>query len=109
MNLTKVTHIAQKRVPLIKFLGPRRKLVQTVDPKPQLHPLAPKGATLPKNHQEQHIYLTSYDELPDKYRRTELASDEIEAIEACFSRIHLPEMALGRTSIIGLTYMLLLL
>ncbi|CAG8487859.1 3299_t:CDS:2 [Paraglomus brasilianum] len=88
MNLTKVTHIVQKRVPLIKFLGPRRKLVQTADPTPQLHPLAPKGATLPggsyKNHQEQHIHFMNYDELPDKYRRTELTSDEIEAIEASF-------------------------
>ena len=62
--------------------------MQTADPKPQLHPLAPKGATLPggsyKNHQEQNVYATNYDELPDKYRRTELASDEMEAIEASF-------------------------
>jgi hypothetical protein len=59
--------------------------VQALDPTPKLHPAAPKGDTLPgSSHnvvREQNVEFLNYDELPQKYRRTELASDEIEAVE----------------------------
>ncbi|RHZ75892.1 hypothetical protein Glove_208g62 [Diversispora epigaea] len=100
MNQTRIVFAALKpHVPLIKFIGPRSKVITGEDVTSKRHPAAPKDSTpsssttiqtspTPKHNIEQlsnnnnKKYIFDYTQLPPKYKRKELSNDEIEAIEA---------------------------